>query len=130
VSKSSCCTRSRQADRPDLRGFLDCAADDFKGSFAQQTIKRVQLAPSVYSRTLRKAAELIGSREKLSRYLQVPPSNLGKWIADEARPPMAIFLRAVDLVLQETPVPPGDADAGDPPAPRDCSSATGSSAPY
>jgi hypothetical protein len=76
------------------------------------------MSPSVYSRTFRKAAELAGGQKQLARQLRVPLAELEKWIADEDVPPMPIFLRAVDLVLEETS--PGAADPGEPPAPRDC----------
>ena len=87
------------------------------------------MASSVYSRTLQKAAELIGGRSQLCRHLHVPMGDLQKWIDDEALPPIGVFLRAVDLVIQETPPPAAsDGDAGDPPAPQDCSAADGSAA--
>jgi hypothetical protein len=87
------------------------------------------VAPSVYSRTLQKAAELIGGRSRLCRQLHVPMADLQKWIDDKAVPPIGVFLRAVDLVIQETPPPAGgDGGPGDPPAPRDASPAGGSSA--
>ena len=79
------------------------------------------MAASVYSRTLQKAAELIGGRAKLCRHLHVPADELQKWIDDKAVPPTAIFLRAVDLIIEETPSPAGDSDPGAPPEPRDCS---------
>ncbi len=76
------------------------------------------MATSVYSRALRKAGELMGSYQKLSRFLQVPSDELQKWIDDKAVPPVAIFLRVVDYILDETP-PPAESDAAAPPAPRD-----------
>lgn len=76
------------------------------------------MASSVYSRALQKAAELMGSYQKLSRYLQVPAADLQAWIDDKATPPVAIFLKVIDFILDETP-PPAESDAGDPPAPRD-----------
>jgi hypothetical protein len=78
------------------------------------------VASSVYSRTLQKAAELLGGNAKLCRHLRIPADELQKWLDDKAKPPIAIFLRAVDLVIDETPAPEG-ADSGEPPAPRDCS---------
>ena len=54
---------------------------------------------SVYSRTLQKAAETAGGQKKLARLLRVPLAELEKWIADKDKPPMAVFLKAVDLVL-------------------------------
>ena len=83
------------------------------------------MASSVYSRTLQKAAELIGGYAKLSRHLRVPVAELQRWIEDRAVPPMGVFLRAVDLILEETP-PPSGADTPDPAAPRDCSAGAGS----
>jgi hypothetical protein len=79
------------------------------------------VASSVYSRTLQKAAELLGGREKLRRELQVPAADLEDWIADKAVPPRGVFLRAVDLLLDET-APPAESDPAEPPAPRECAS--------
>ena len=75
----------------------------------------------MYSRTLQKAAELAGGRAKLCRELRVPSDELQKWIDDKALPPIAVFLKAVDIVIAESPSPAPDSQAGDPPAPRDCS---------
>lgn len=85
------------------------------------------MAASVYSRTLQKAAELVGGRAKLCRHLRVPAADLDKWIADKAAPPIGVFLRAVDLIIEETPPPAESSGPGDPPAPRDCAAAPGSS---
>jgi len=85
------------------------------------------VASSVYSRTLSKAAELIGGHAKLCRHLHVPAADLEKWIADRAVPPIGVFLRAVDLIIEQTPPPAGDSEPDDP-APRDCSSGSDSSA--
>ena len=74
---------------------------------------------SVYSRTLQKAAEAKGGSKKLARLLRVPLADLEKWIADKDEPPMSIFLKAVDLVLDESN-PPGASEPGGPAAPRDC----------
>ncbi len=79
------------------------------------------MAASVHSRTLLKAAELLGGRAQLSRELKVPMSDLEKWIADKAVPPNGIFLRAVDIVLSESATPQSDSDSTEPSAPRDCS---------
>jgi hypothetical protein len=81
----------------------------------------------VMSRTLQKAAELVGGQKALARRLRVPLAELQKWIAGGGQPPMAIFLRAVDLVLDETLYPAPGSEADDPPAPRDCAAAGDSS---
>ena len=69
---------------------------------------------------MQKAAELVGGDAKLCRLLKVPLADLRRWIDDQAHPPRDVFLRAVDVILDETPVPPGDSEPTDPPAPRDC----------
>jgi hypothetical protein len=74
-------------------------------------------AISVYSRALEKAAELVGGRRELARVLQVPQADIEKWIADDAKPPREIFLRVVDIILDETSAP-GD-DTAEPPPGRD-----------
>lgn len=79
------------------------------------------MARSVYSRALRKAAEMMGSYQKLCRYLQVPAADLQSWIDDKAVPPVAVFLRAIDYILDETP-PPTGSEPSDAPAPRDSAS--------
>lgn len=75
------------------------------------------MATSIYSRALQKAAELLGGRARLCRHLQVPSEVLQEWIEDKAVPPQMIFLRAVDVILDETAPP--DSDPGDAPAPRE-----------
>ena len=76
------------------------------------------MAATIYSRTLQKAADLCGGRERLCRILQVPKAELDRWIADEAKPPRDLFLRVVDLILDETS-PAQDSEPTDPPPTRD-----------
>jgi hypothetical protein len=83
------------------------------------------MATSVYSRTMQKAAQLAGGPKKLARYLRVPIADLERWIAGKGEPPMQSFLRAVDLVLEETPSPAAGSEPDDPPAPRDCAASGG-----
>ena len=77
------------------------------------------VAPSVYSRAVRKAAELLGGREKLSRTLQVPLAEIEKWLADKGKPPREIFLRVVDLIIDDNGVPDASGPDYAPPA-KDC----------
>jgi len=77
------------------------------------------VAASVYSRAIQKAADLLGGRDRLAKVLLVPIADIDKWIADKAKPPREVFLRVVDIVLDES----GGAGAGEafePPAERDC----------
>jgi hypothetical protein len=73
----------------------------------------------VYSRTFQKAAELLGSQKALARELQVPLADLEKWTAGAAKPPLAAFLKAIDLVLDETSPQGGLSDPSDSAPPRD-----------
>lgn len=60
---------------------------------------------------------MVGGRERLARTLQVPASEVEKWILGEKKPPREIFLRVVNLIIEDSAAP-GDAP-GDPPAGRD-----------
>lgn len=73
---------------------------------------------SVYSRAVRKAAELAGGRDNLARKLQVPLAELEKWLADKGKPPRELFLRMVDLILDDNRA--SDGTPADAPPPRDC----------
>jgi len=84
------------------------------------------MVPKVYSRTFQKAAELCGGAKKLARQLRVPLADLEKWMAGAATPPMHIFLKAVDLVLDETQPPGGLSEPADPDPPRDCAGGSSS----
>jgi hypothetical protein len=86
------------------------------------------MAVNVYARTLHKAAELMGGRKKLARYLRVPISDLEKWIGGDKEPPIAVFLKAVDLVLDETAPNGGASEPGEPPPSKSSAAAGDSSA--
>lgn len=73
---------------------------------------------SVYSRALLKAAELLGGRAELAQVLQVSQAELERWVADEQKPPREIFLRVVDIILDETS-PAGPDDTSETPRGRD-----------
>jgi hypothetical protein len=77
-------------------------------------------AASVYSRALAKAAELLGGRAELARMLQVPIADIERWLADEGKPPRELFLRVVDIILDETGGG-GTDDTSEPPRGRDAS---------
>lgn len=71
---------------------------------------------SVYSRAVRKAAEMVGGRERLARVLQVPAAEIDKWILGDKRPPREIFLRVVDLLIEDSA---GSDAANDAPGSKD-----------
>lgn len=56
----------------------------------------------MYARTLEAAADILGSQRALARYLRVPMPELYAWMRPGALPPPgAVFLKAVDLVLND-----------------------------
>jgi hypothetical protein len=60
----------------------------------------------------------MGGRDQLARVLRVPRDELDKWVGGDAKPPREVFLRVVDIILDETAVGDGANDAPDSP-PRD-----------
>ena len=52
----------------------------------------------VYSRTLERAARILGGTEALRARLKVDREVLESWMAGRSTPPTEVFLRAVDLV--------------------------------
>ena len=85
---------------------------------------------TIESRTLARAAELLGGNAALAKRLRVPLDTLICWLAGDERPPNIYFLRAVDVVLYNDVIEPSNpgeprpwvekADA--PPSPKDGSS--------
>jgi hypothetical protein len=64
--------------------------------------ERALASTSVHARTLRKAAEMLGGERALARYLKVPMPDLSAWLRGNAGPPPdRVFLKAVDLVLND-----------------------------
>jgi hypothetical protein len=56
---------------------------------------------TVYSRTLQRAAELVGGEEPLALRLKVTPSHLALWIRGFGSPPADVFLQAADIVSED-----------------------------
>jgi hypothetical protein len=54
-----------------------------------------------YRVTLARVAGLVGGARQLSDRLGVSMNDLTRWLAGEGRPPLDVFLRAVDLLLAE-----------------------------
>jgi len=57
--------------------------------------------PDVYVRTLERAVQIEGGEQALALRLKVTPSHLALWIQGIERPPVEVFLRAVDLVTDQ-----------------------------
>lgn len=55
--------------------------------------------PSVQTRALIRAAEILGGPESLARHLQVPQNRLNYWLSGVLPPPAGVFLTVVDLLI-------------------------------
>ena len=58
--------------------------------------------PDVYVRTLRRAAEIVGSIKDLARKLGAPEEDVYLWIQRVKAVPLDVFLRAVDIVTEDS----------------------------
>ena len=58
-----------------------------------------------YRATLVRAAELLGGARALCARLQVPMSDLTRWLAGDGKPSIGVFLRTVDILIQERDKP-------------------------
>jgi hypothetical protein len=56
--------------------------------------------PDLYVQTLVRAAFLAGGEVELALRLGVVPSHLHLWILGAKTPPLDVFLKAVDIVLE------------------------------
>src|SRR5712671_1592853 len=62
----------------------------------------------VHARTMMAAAEALGGLSNLAEFLKVSRAELFRWTAGAERPPQALFLLAVDLVLDDNEKLRGD----------------------
>ena len=82
---------------------------------------KANLAASIQTRVLQRLLEMLGSRAKLARLLRVSEDDLQRWLNGKVKAPALVFIRAVDLLLEETEPSGGDeGDLPEPPAERDC----------
>lgn len=55
--------------------------------------------PTVYARTLRRAAQIVGGPSELAAQLGVPLDDVAFWLQGTKRVPQEVFLAAVDIVV-------------------------------
>jgi len=60
---------------------------------------------TTFARTLQRAAALLGGKERLREHLRVAMRELDAWLAGVERPPMDVFLKAVDVISAEISTP-------------------------
>jgi hypothetical protein len=59
------------------------------------------VAYSVKAKTLQMAAKKLGGPRKLRDYLRAPSATVVSWLAGVEEPPTAVFLRALELILDD-----------------------------
>jgi Putative antitoxin of bacterial toxin-antitoxin system, YdaS/YdaT len=82
-----------------------------------------EVATSVPIRALQKALELVGGRKTLAERLGVKAADIETWTAGKEAIPREIFLRVVDLLIDEITPAGGCSESSEPPSSR-------SSAPF
>jgi hypothetical protein len=71
---------------------------------------------TVQSRAVRKAAELLGGQKILAERLGAKVEDVEKWAAGTRRTPRDVFLRVVDLILDELASASDSSDPAEPPS--------------
>jgi hypothetical protein len=56
---------------------------------------------TAHTKALRRAAEVLGGVRELRDYLRVPTEELSCWLSGAEAPPTGIFLRVVDLLVED-----------------------------
>jgi hypothetical protein len=74
------------------------------------------MAKGSKNQVLLRALEIVGGRQDLAKKLGAQPAQLQRWLSGWSEVPDDVFLRAVDIVLSETPHRGAHEDGG--PAPR------------
>jgi hypothetical protein len=64
---------------------------------------------SVQARALHRASASIGGLLPLARYLGVPDQSIREWMFDVGSPPNGVFLRVIELLLDQSASVPSDA---------------------
>ena len=59
------------------------------------------VATPLKKQTLAVAASLVGGAEELAKVLGVPENTVGAWLEGKEDPPGEMFLRALDVILDE-----------------------------
>ena len=67
---------------------------------------------------MQKAIEIVGGRRALAERLGVKAADIEKWMSGKTEVPRDVFLRVVEIIIDELTPDADDSDAGDPPAPR------------
>jgi hypothetical protein len=66
---------------------------------------------ALYAACIRRAAQRLGGYDALAARLKVPAALLERWASSGTVNP-AVFLKIVDILLEETPPPPSNPPPG------------------
>lgn len=87
-----------------LAGFDHHLSKPYETAELTNLLKREQApyAEDTYRVALVRAAEIVGGAARLAHRLQVPISDLTRWLAGFDKPSIGTFLRVVDLLIQDS----------------------------
>ena len=63
-------------------------------------VERVDVADTIYTRTLARTAEAQGSTQSLASLLRVPENTLLRWMSGRAQMPLQAFLKLMEVLAQ------------------------------
>jgi anti-sigma factor ChrR (cupin superfamily) len=96
-SETGCTCVLMTSTKDILRGRDPASTPEGSGAFASTPEPE-----DTYRVTLVRAAEVVGGAMPLAHRLQVPMAELTRWLAGFDRPSIGTFLKAVDLLIEES----------------------------
>ena len=63
---------------------------------------------SVQARALHRATAVVGGLQALASYLRISDEHIREWMFDVGSPPNGVFLRVIDLLLEQPAGSPGE----------------------
>lgn len=67
---------------------------------------------ALYAACIQRAAQRLGGYDALAARLKVSAALLERWASSESGASEAVFLKIVDILLEETPPPPSNPPPG------------------
>jgi hypothetical protein len=91
------------------RRYVDCKLP-FLPALRRTTGSSRSVTYSVKAKTLQLAAKKLGGSRKLRDYLRAPSAEFVSWLSGIEEPPTAVFLRALELILDDLDSLPNTAE--------------------
>lgn len=60
-----------------------------------------EVRETIHSKAINRAINILGGMPQLQRVLQVPTHDLIRWMNGVEEPPLPVFLRIVDVILEK-----------------------------